>query len=126
MKQVRDMGLHEKAFYLVGVGPLRSAKAAEFMRTKVPGVHIPDEIVERLRKTPRKQRRKEGKKICVEIIQQVLEIEGVAGIHIMAYKQEKLVPRIIKEAGLEERPLRIGVSAQDVHSDSPVDMPIIE
>ena len=126
MKRACDMGLHEKTFYLVGVGPIRSPKVAEFMRTKVPGVHIPDEIVERLRKTPRKQRRKEGKKICVEIIQQVLEIEGVAGIHIMAYKQEKLVPRIIKEAGLEERPLRIGVSAQDVHSDSPVDMPIIE
>lgn len=114
MKRVRDMGLHEKAFYLVGVGPLRSAKAAEFMRTKVPGVHIPDEIVERLRKTPRKKRRKEGKKICIEMIQQVREIEGVAGVHVMAYRQEELVAEIIEEAGLLPRPMRVGVSAQDV------------
>ena len=108
MQRVRDLGLHEKVFYLVGVGPLRSAKAAEFMRKNVPGVMIPDEVVERLRKTPRKKRRKEGKKICVEIIQQVREIEGVAGVHVMAYRQEELVAEIIEEAGLLPRPMRIG------------------
>lgn len=108
MQRVRDMGLHEKVFYLVGVGPLRSPKAAEFMRNNVPGVHIPDEVVERLRKTPRKKRRKEGKKICVEIIQQVREIEGVAGVHVMAYRQEELVAEIIEEAGLLPRPMRKG------------------
>jgi methylenetetrahydrofolate reductase (NADPH) len=112
MQQVRDLGLHEKAFYLVGVGPLRSEKAAEFMRTKVPGVHIPDEVVERLRKTPKEKKREEGKKICVEIIQQVREIEGVAGVHVMAYRQEELVAEIIEEAGLLPRPLRRGVSEQ--------------
>ena len=91
MQRVRDLGLHEKAFILVGVGPLRSERAAEFMRTKVPGVYIPDAIVERLRKTPKKQKRDEGKRICVEIMQQVREIEGVAGVHVMAYRQEELV-----------------------------------
>ncbi len=100
MKQVRDMGLHEKAFILVGVGPLRSDRAAEFMRSKVPGVVIPDTVVERLRKMPKKKKRAEGKKICVEIIQQVREIEGVAGVHIMAYRQEGMVTEIVKEAGL--------------------------
>ena len=113
MQQVRDMGLHEKAFFLVGVGPLRSEKAAEFMRTKVPGVHIPDEVVERLRKTPKEKKREEGKRICVEIIEQVREIEGVAGVHIMAYRQEELVAEIIEEAGLLPRPLRRGVSVPD-------------
>ena len=113
MQQVRDLGLHEKVFYLVGVGPLRSEKAAEFMRTKVPGVHIPDEIVERLRKTPKEKKREEGKQICIEIIQQVREIEGVAGVHVMAYRQEELVAEIIEEAGLLPRPLRRGVPQTD-------------
>jgi len=113
MQQVCDLGLHEKVFYLVGVGPLRSEKAAEFMRTKVPGVHIPDEIINRLRKTPKEKKREEGKRICVEIIQQVREIEGVAGVHVMAYRQEELVAEIIEEAGLLPRPLRRGVPEPD-------------
>jgi methylenetetrahydrofolate reductase (NADPH) len=103
MARVRDLGLHEKVFILVGVGPLRSEKTAEFMRTKVPGVHIPDAIVERLRKTPKEQKREEGKRICIEIIQQVREIEGVSGVHVMAYRQEELVAEIIEEAGLLPR-----------------------
>ena len=110
MQRVRDMGLHEKVFILVGVGPLRSARGAEFMRSKVPGVVIPDEIVERLQKTPKKQQKAEGKKIAIEIIQQVKEIEGVAGVHVMAYRQEELVAEIIEEAGLLPRPYRKGVT----------------
>lgn len=106
MQRVRDLGLHEKAFILIGVGPLRSDRAAEFMRTKVPGVIIPDAVVDRLRKTPKNQKRAEGKRICIEIIQQVREIEGVAGVHVMAYRQEELVAEIIKEAGLLPRPRR--------------------
>ncbi|MDX1612812.1 MAG: methylenetetrahydrofolate reductase [Candidatus Promineifilaceae bacterium] len=106
MARVRDLGLHERVFILVGVGPLRSERAAEFMRTKVPGVIIPDAIVERLRKTPKAQKQAEGKRICVEIIEQVREIEGVAGVHVMAYRQEELVAEIIEEAGLLPRPLQ--------------------
>lgn len=104
MKRVRDLGLHEKAFILIGVGPLRSEKAAEFMRSNVPGVVIPNTIVERLRKTPPKQKQNEGKRICTEIIQQVREIEGVAGVHVMAYRQEELVAEIVADAGLLPRP----------------------
>jgi methylenetetrahydrofolate reductase (NADPH) len=103
MQQVRDLGLHEKAYFLVGVGPLRSDRAAEFMRLNVPGVHIPDEVVERLRKAPKGKKRTEGKRICTEIIQQVREIEGVHGVHIMAYRQEELVAEIVEEAGLLSR-----------------------
>jgi methylenetetrahydrofolate reductase (NADPH) len=103
MKRVRDLGLHEKAYFLVGVGPLRSDRAAEFMRSNVPGVHIPDEVIERLRKTPKQRKREEGKKICVEIIQQVREIEGVHGVHLMAYRQEELVAEIVEEANLMSR-----------------------
>ncbi len=113
MSRVRDLGLHEKVFILVGVGPLRSEKAAEFMRSKVPGVVIPDAIVERLRQTPAQQKRAEGKRICIEIIQQVREIVGVAGVHVMAYRQEELVAEIIEEAGLLPRPLRPGFIPPD-------------
>ena len=111
MLQVRDLGIDQKVCLLVGVGPLRSEKAAEFMRTHVPGVVIPDEVVERLKKTPKEQQRSEGKRICVEIIQQVREIEGVAGVHVMAYRQEELVAEIIAEAGLLPRPRQVYTEA---------------
>ena len=104
MSQVRDLGLHKQAFILAGVGPLKSAGAAEFMRSKVPGVIIPDEIVDRLKKTPKDKQQEEGKKICVEIIEEIREIEGIAGIHIMAYRQEELVAEIVEQSGLLPRP----------------------
>ena len=98
MQNVCDLGLHEKSFILIGVGPLRSEKTAQFLRTKVPGVYIPDAVVERMRKA--QDKRLEGKKICIEIIQQVREIKGVAGIHMMAYKQEETGAEILDEVGL--------------------------
>jgi methylenetetrahydrofolate reductase (NADPH) len=103
MQGVRNLGLHQQVFILVGVGPLRSLKAAEFMRTRVPGVWIPDAIVDRLAKTPRGRQAEEGVRICVEIIQQVREIAGVHGVHIMAYRQEEMVAEIVHRAGLFPR-----------------------
>jgi methylenetetrahydrofolate reductase (NADPH) len=105
MRRVRDLGLHQQVYILAGVGPLRSVTAAEYMRTKIPGVVIPDEIVDRLRKTPKDRQREEGRQICIETIRQIREIEGVAGVHIMAYRQEELVANIVLEAGLLPRPL---------------------
>ena len=70
------------------------------MRQNVPGVWIPDEIVQRLEQTPPKQQRQEGIKICTEIIEEVKAIDGVRGIHIMAYKQEEIVPDILKAVNL--------------------------
>ena len=105
MRQVRDLGLHELVYILVGVGPLRNAKAAEFMRTRIPGVVIPDAIVDRLHKTPKARQQEEGKQICIEVIQQVREIKGVSGVHIMAYRQEELVADLVMEAGLLPRPV---------------------
>ena len=96
MAKVRELGVDQKVFILVGVGPLRTAKAAEWMRTNVPGVSIPDEIIDRMKRGGKG----EGKRLCVEIIQQIREIQGVAGVHIMAYRQEELVPEIVEDAGL--------------------------
>ena len=102
MKRVRDMGLHEKTFMLAGVGPLASAKSARWMRSNVPGIHVPDAIINRLEKAEKPG--EEGKKLCIELIQQMREIEGVAGVHIMAYRREHLVGEIIEESGiLKER-----------------------
>jgi methylenetetrahydrofolate reductase (NADPH) len=111
MQRIRELGLHEKVFILVGVGPLRSAKAAEFMRSRIPGVHIPDGVLDRLRQLPADRQRAEGKRICIEIIQEVREIPGVAGVHVMAYRQEELVAEIIEEAGLIPRPFQTGTTA---------------
>jgi methylenetetrahydrofolate reductase (NADPH) len=66
-----------------------------------------------MRQTPKEKKVEEGKRICVEIIQQVREIEGVAGVHVMAYRQEELVAEIIKEAGLLPRPRRLGAPEPD-------------
>lgn len=101
MQRVRDLGLDEKLYILVGVGPLRSAKAAEWMRSNVPGVEIPEEIIARLKGAANQAA--EGKNLCVEIIQQVREIPGVRGVHVMAYRQEELVAEIIQDAGLLPR-----------------------
>jgi len=98
MAKVRELGLHRKAFILVGVGPLASARAARFMRSNVPGVHIPDHVIDRLEKAEKPKL--EGKKLCIELIQQIREIEGVAGVHVMAYRQEELVSEIIAASGV--------------------------
>ena len=83
------------------------------MRTKVPGVWIPDDIVERLAKTPKEQKVEEGKRICIEIIQQVREIEGVHGVHVMAFRQEEAVAEIIQRAGLFPRRSQRELSRSD-------------
>ncbi len=100
MAAVRDQGLAERVFILVGVGPLRSAKAAEFMRSKIPGIVIPDEVIRRLRGVPADKQKAEGRRLCIDMIQQVREIPGVSGVHVMAYRQEELVAEIIEDAGL--------------------------
>lgn len=103
MARVRELGLHQQVYLLAGVGPLRSPKVAEFMRSKVPGVVIPDAVVDRLNKTPKARWVEEGMTICVEIIEQVRRMEGVAGVHLMAYRQEEMVAEIVRRAGLFPR-----------------------
>ncbi|WP_288927850.1 methylenetetrahydrofolate reductase [uncultured Maritimibacter sp.] len=98
MERVRDMGLDKRVFILAGVGPLASAKAARWMRSNVPGIHIPDSVIDRLEKAEKPG--DEGRRICVELIQQVKDIAGVSGVHIMAFRREHLVADILREAGI--------------------------
>src|SRR3990172_8673265 len=103
MTQVQDLGLDERAFFLVGVGPLRSARTAEWLRSRVPGVVIPDTVVERLRGVPSGRQREEGKGLWVDIIRGGRGIPGGGGVHVMAYRQEELGAEIMEEAGLLPR-----------------------
>ncbi len=98
MARVRDLGVDRRVFILAGVGPLASAKAARWMRSNVPGIHIPDAIIDRLEKAAKPAA--EGKKLCIELIRQMREIKGVAGVHVMAYRREHQVSEIILESGV--------------------------
>jgi methylenetetrahydrofolate reductase (NADPH) len=115
MEEVRKLGLHEKTYMLVGVGPLKSPGMAKYMRDFVPGVTMPDHLVDRMQQAaadiPKEEKaarteawRREGMKICIELIQQVREIEGVAGVHVMAIEWEEAVKPIVEGAGLLPRP----------------------
>ncbi|MEM8948469.1 MAG: methylenetetrahydrofolate reductase [Pseudomonadota bacterium] len=97
MARVRDLGLHKRVFILAGVGPLASAKAARWMRSNVPGIHIPDDVIKRMESAEKPG--EEGKRLCIELIQQMKAIEGVAGVHVMAYRREHLVSEIVQESG---------------------------
>jgi 5,10-methylenetetrahydrofolate reductase len=116
MKRVGNLGVLDDAYVLAGVGPIKSSAAARYMATKVPGMDVPDEIVQRMagaikgisaedRAARRAAWQEEGISICVEIIQQVREIPGVSGVHIMAIEWEEAIPTIVEKAGLMPRPV---------------------
>jgi 5,10-methylenetetrahydrofolate reductase len=124
MEKVRRLGLHEQTYILAGVGPLKSPGMANYMKNNVPGILIPDEMIARmikagepwagkskdeLTKEDKKARseawRAEGIQICIELVQQLQEIEGVAGVHIMAIEWEEAVRPIVEGAGLYPRPV---------------------
>ena len=102
MKIVRDSGLDGKVHILAGVIPIKSAGMARYMRDYVSGVSLPDEIVSRMEDA--KDPKEEGTRICVEIIEQLKEIEGIHGIHIMAVAWENIIPVMVKQAKLWPRP----------------------
>jgi methylenetetrahydrofolate reductase (NADPH) len=115
MKRVVDLGVHEKTAILAGVGPLKSAGMARYMRDNVPGMRVPDAIVERMEgavagigkedKAARQEAwRAEGIKLCIEQIEELREIEGIAGVHIMAIEWEAAIRPIVEGAGLLPRP----------------------
>ncbi len=98
MGEVEALGILDRVFILAGVGPLRSAKAAEWMRRNVPGMHVPDAVIARLAGAADQAR--EGRAICIELIQQIREIRGIGGVHIMAYRHEESVAEIVDRSGI--------------------------
>ena len=99
-----DRGLHEKAYILGGVTPLKSPGMAKYMKNRVSGMDIPDEIIERMEGVPKDKQKEEGIQICVETILRLKEMPGVKGVHIMAIEWEDAVGEIVEKAGLLPRP----------------------
>ena len=101
MREVRARGLHERCRILVGVGALRNAKGLRWMAQHVPGVHVPEKVIQRVANAP--DQALEGKKILLETIAALREIEGVAGMHLMGFKNEAMLADAIAESGLRTR-----------------------
>ncbi len=104
MEGVCARGLHKQCYILAGVTPIKSVGAARYMKTKVPGMDVPQEIVDRMASVPKEKQPEEGIAICVETIQRLKKVEGVAGFHIMAIDWEEKVKEIVERAGLLPRP----------------------
>jgi len=103
MTMVRDKGLHEKTHIIAGLIPMKSVGMARYMRNNVPGLSVPKELVDRMADS--KDPKEEGVMVCLETIEQLTDVDGVHGIHIMAVAWEDIVPRIVEEAGLMPRPI---------------------
>ncbi|MCF8035020.1 MAG: methylenetetrahydrofolate reductase [Desulfarculaceae bacterium] len=104
MRQAHDMGLTEKTKVLAGVTPLKSGGMAKYMAKRVPGMDVPDDVVKRIASQPKEKQAEEGIKLLCEQIEQLKEMPGVAGIHLMAIEWEHKVPEIVERAGLLPRP----------------------
>lgn len=102
MEMVRERGLHKQVKIMGGVTPIKSLGAARYMKNNVSGITIPDEVIDRMKGA--KDKKAEGLNIAIETIQQLKEIEGVAGVHVMAIAWEEMVPEIVERAGLYPRP----------------------
>jgi len=104
VKQANDMGLTDKVYILAGVTPMKSLGMARYMKLKVPGMEVPDEIIDRLKGVEKKKQADEGIKIACEQIEEFKEMKGVHGVHLMAIEWEKRVPEIAERAKVLPRP----------------------
>jgi len=104
MKKAVDMGLTEKAYLLAGVTPMKSARMAQYMAKMVPGMDVPEELIERLKGAGKGKQAEEGIKFAIEQIEEFKEMEGVAGVHLMAIEWEHKVPEIAERANVLPRP----------------------
>jgi methylenetetrahydrofolate reductase (NADPH) len=104
LKIARDRGLLEKVAILAGITPMKNVGMARYMKNRVPGIEVPDEIVSRMGGVPKEKQAEEGIKLAIEQIEELKEEEGVRGFHIMAIEWEEKVPEIVERAGLYPRP----------------------
>lgn len=123
MEKVRDLGVHKEAFIMAGVGPIKSPGMAKYMKNNVPGILVPDDVIDRMseagkkwagkkaadlapeeKKARSKAWQEEGIKVCIDLIKDIKKIDGVAGVHIMAIEWEEAVKPIVEGADLFPRP----------------------
>jgi methylenetetrahydrofolate reductase (NADPH) len=105
VKQANDMGLTEKVFVLAGVTPMKSLGMARYMKNNVPGLDVPDWVIDRLKGVEKSKQAAEGIAICCEQIAEMKEMKGIAGVHLMCIEWEQKVPEIVEKAGLLPRPV---------------------
>ena len=98
MKIINDAGVTEKAYYIVGLGPLASAKSAKWMDSNLFGVNIPEKVIKRIESAD--DEKAEGQKICVELLEQFKEIDGIHGAHLMGPRQEQSIADLVLKGGL--------------------------
>ena len=104
IQQANDMGLTEKVYILAGVTPIKSIDMARYMKAKVPGMDVPDEIIKRLQGAGNGKVADEGIKMACEQIEELKEMEGVAGVHLRTVEWEHMVPEIAEKAKVLPRP----------------------
>ncbi len=104
IRSAGERGLLDKVYILAGLTPLKSAGMARFLNRRVPGMEVPEEVVQRMAGVPEEKQAEEGIRICVESIQRLKEVQGVRGFHLMAIEWEEAVPAIVEKAGLYPRP----------------------
>jgi methylenetetrahydrofolate reductase (NADPH) len=105
MEMMCDRGLDEQVHLLAGITPMKSAGMARYMKNKVPGMDVPDEVIKRMAGVPKEEQPEEGIKIAIESIERLKQVKGVQGFHIMAIEWEEKVPQIVEKAGLFPRPV---------------------
>jgi len=96
MKVLGDEGILEKTNFIIGIGPFASAKSAKWMNENLFGVDVPEQIIKRLEGA--KDQKEESKKICIELIDNFRNIQGVKGVHLMGHRKEEVISEIIKES----------------------------
>jgi methylenetetrahydrofolate reductase (NADPH) len=104
MKMAVDRGLTEKVAILAGITPMKNVGMARYMQKRVPGIDVPDEIIKRMGGVPKEKQPEEGINLAVEQVQELKEVEGIRGFHIMAIEWEEKVPEIVERIGLYPRP----------------------
>jgi len=104
MKMVVDRGLHEKVSILAGITPMKNVGMAKYMQKRVPGMDVPDEIIQRMGGVPKEKQAEEGINLAVEQIEELKSVEGIKGFHLMAIEWEEKVPEIVERVGLYPRP----------------------
>lgn len=104
MARVGDLGLLEKVYILASVAIPRSARAIRYMRDRVAGIDVPDDVVARLERAPESRQGEESVRMGVELVHAVRDIPGVSGVHLIAIKWEKAIHLVVEQAGLLPRP----------------------
>ena len=93
MLKLKQLGVTEKAYFIIGLGVIKSAKSARWMNENLFGINIPENIINRIENSSNEKL--EGVKICIELIEKYKLIDGVSGVHLMGYKQEQDIASVI-------------------------------